>query len=298
MLLKGVFMGIRLHRTKAVAAATAVITAAGLALVAAAPADAATAVPTVRVRISDSSITFAGGGATTAGGVTTLHAGRYHFHVVGRGGDHSLQLLRLQNGYTQQQAQQDFNTAFNGDVPAVQRIDNGVVFLGGVDAAPTHPGDMVVKLRATQLIAADFAQDGNTMAMVNVVGTAPDQKKVPHDGKYTAFTYGWEVSKHLPASGMVKFANQADQPHFLVVQRVKDSTTNAKVRKFINSGGQGNPPWVLKASAESGVVSPGKSQLFSYDLPAGKYLAACFWPDYFTGMPHVFMGMWKLVTLS
>ena len=291
-------MGIRLHRTKAVAAATAVVSAAAMALVAVAPAEAATAVKTVRVRMSDSSITFTGGGATTAGGVTTLHAGRYHFHVVGRGGGHSLQLLRFQNGYTAQQAQQDFNDAFEGNVPAVQRVDNGVVFLGGADAAPKHPGDMVVKLNATQLMAVDFAGDGNTTAMVNVVGKAPDQAKVPHDGKYTAFSYGWEVSKHLPASGMVKFANQADQPHFLVIQRVKDSTTNAKVRKFINSGGEGNPPWVLKASAESGVVSPGKSQLFSYDLPAGKYLAACFWPDYFTGMPHVFMGMWKLVTLS
>jgi hypothetical protein len=289
-------MGIRLLRTKAVAAATAVISAAALALVAAAPADAATAVKTVRVRMSDTSITFSGGGATTAGGVTTLHAGRYHFHVVGAGGDHILQLLRFQNGYTPQQAQQDFTTAFEGDVPAVQRIDNGVVFLGGTDAAPKHPGDMVVKLNAAQLMALD--QNGNATAMLNVVGKAPEQAKVPHNGKYTAFSYGWGVSKHLPASGMVKFANQADQPHFLVLQRVKDSTTNAKVRKFINSGGQGNPPWALKASADSGVLSPGKSQLFRYDLPAGKYLAACFWPDYFTGMPHVFMGMWKLVTLS
>ena len=151
-------------------------------------------------------------------------------------------------------------------------------------------------MRTTQLIAADFG--GDAIAKVNVVGTAPEQKNVPHDGTYTAFSFGWGVSKHLPASGMVKFANQADQPHFLVLQRVKDSTTNAKVRKFINSGGQGNPPWVLKASTESGVLSPGKSQLFSYDLPAGKYLVACFWPDYFTGMPHAFMGMWKLVTLS
>ena len=33
-------------------------------------------------------------------------------------------------------------------------------------------------------------------------------------------------------------------------------------------------------------------------LPPGKYLVACFWPDYFTGMPHVAMGMWKLVTIS
>ena len=93
-------MGIRLHRTKVVAAATAVVSAAALALVAAAPADAATAVKTVRVRMSDNSITFIGGGATTSGGVTTLHAGRYQFHVVARGGAHSLQLLRFQNGYT------------------------------------------------------------------------------------------------------------------------------------------------------------------------------------------------------
>ena len=132
-------MGIRLHRTKLVAAATAVVSAAALALVAAAPADAATAVKTVRVRMSDSSITFIGGGATTSGGVTTLHAGRYQFHVVARGGAHSLQLLRFQNGYTPEQAQQDFNYAFEGNVPAVQRIDNGVVFLGGADAGPKHP---------------------------------------------------------------------------------------------------------------------------------------------------------------
>lgn len=289
-------MGIRLRRTKAIAAATVVVSAAALAVTAAAPAEAATAVPTVKVRISDSSITFSGGGATTSAGVTTLHAGRYRFHVVGVGGDRILQLLRFQNGYTPQQAQQDFNDAFEGNVPAVQRIDNGVVFLGGVDAAPKHPGTMVVRLRATQLMAIDL--NGDATAMLSVVGTAHEQKKVAHDGTYSAFTYGWGVSKHLPASGMAKFVNSADQPHFLVIQRVKDSTTNAKVRKFINAGGQGNPPWVLKASADTGVLSPGKSQLFSYDLPAGKYLLACFWPDYFTGMPHVNMGMWKLVTLS
>ena len=115
MLIKGVFMGIRLHRTKVVAAATAVVSAAALALVAAAPADAATAVKTVRVRMSDSSIIFTGGGATTSGGVTTLHAGRYHFHVVGRGGDHSLQLLRFQNGYTPEQAQTGLQRRLRGE---------------------------------------------------------------------------------------------------------------------------------------------------------------------------------------
>ena len=31
-------------------------------------------------------------------------------------------------------------------------------------------------------------QNGDAVAMLNVVGKAPEQKKVPHDGKYTAFT--------------------------------------------------------------------------------------------------------------
>jgi len=54
----------------------------------------------------------------------------------------------------------------------------------------------------------------------------------------------------------------------------------------------------LKAGADSGVVSPNRDQLLTLNLPAGKYLVMCFWPDYFTGMPHFFMGMWKLVTLK
>jgi hypothetical protein len=98
---------------------------------------------------------------------------------------------------------------------------------------------------------------------------------------------------------MVKFANQADQPHFLVLQPCKDSTDQRQGAQVHQLGRPGQTrPGQLKATADSGVLSPGKSQLLSYDLPAGKYLVACFWPDYFTGMPHVFMGMWKLVTLS
>ena len=289
-------MGIRTHRTRAIAAsATAALFAVTVAMTAATPAEAAT-VKTVKVRMSAGTISFSGGGATTANGVTTLHSGRYRFHVVSASGAHALQLLRFRNGYTAQQAQSDFNDAFSGNVAAVQRIDNGVDFLGGISSRAKHPRDMVVTLRSAQLAAID--QNGNAMAALNVVGKAPKQPNVAHSGTYTAYSFGWGVSNHLPAAGMVKFVNQADQPHFLVLQHVKSSTTAATVRKFIKSGAQGNPSWVLRGSADSGVVSPGHSQLLSYDLPAGKYLVACFWPDYFTGMPHVNMGMWKLVTLA
>jgi hypothetical protein len=289
-------MGIRTHRTKAIAAAaSAALVVATVAVTAAVPAQAATS-HTVKVKMSDSAITFSGGGSSTANGVTTLHAGRYHFHVVSHSGDHILQLLRFKNGYTAQQAIGDFTKAFQGNVPAVRRIDNGVVFRGGADAKPKHPGDMVVVLKPGQFTAID--QNGDAVAQLAVVGHAATTSLGQHTGTYTAFSYGWGVSKQLPAAGTVKVTNQADQPHFLVMQRVKDSTTNAIVRKSLAKGGNGNPPWLLKATADSGVISPGTSQLMSYDLPAGKYFVACFWPDYFTGMPHFLMGMWKLVTIG
>ena len=289
-------MRIRTHRTKAIAAAaSAALMVATVAVATAGPADAATR-HTVKVRMSDRAIKFSGGGATTANGTTTLHAGQYHFHVTTGSGNHFLQLARLRNGYTLQQAGADLPKAFAGNVGAVQRVDKGIVFRGGAGAKPTHPGDMVVNLKAAQYFAID--QNGNAVAQLRVIGKAPAFPAVPHSGSYTAFSYGWGVSKHLPAVGTVKVTNQADQPHFLVIQRVKDGTTNAMVRKSLASNSQGNPSWLLKAQNGSGVVSPGTSQFVSYHLPAGKYFIACFWPDYFTGMPHFLMGMWKLVTIS
>lgn len=289
-------MGIRARRTRLVAtgAATAVF-AVTAAVTVATSAEAAT-VKTVKVRMSDSAITFSGGGASTANGVTTLRPGRYHFHVVAASGDHILQFLSFRNGYTADQAQKDFQTAFEGDVAAVQRIDNGVVFRGGTEATKNQPGDMVVKLPRGEHMAMDV--NGDAAALLNMVGTVRKTSRTPSSGTYTAFTFGWGVSKNLPASGTVKFRNQADQPHFMVLQQVKPSTTNRQVRRFIKSGAQRNPKWALKASADVGVVSPGMSQLVDYDLPAGKYFLACFWPDYFNGEPHFVMGMWKLVRLS
>ncbi len=288
-------MNIRVRRYRAVAAGTAAVLCSVTAVVAAAAPAEAAAVKTVRVRMTDSAITFHGGGAMAMNGTTMLPAGRYRFHVVAPDGAHSLQLLRFQNGYTPDQAQQDFVTAFEGDVAAVQRIDNGVVFIAGASARPHKPGNMVARVRAGEVAALDV--NGSAMGLLQVTGTG-GKGTASHSGRFTALTFGWDVSRHLPASGTVKFVNQADQPHFLVLQRVKDGTTTKQIRKFINSGAQGRLPGGLKASADTGVLSPGKSQLISYDLPAGKYFIACFWPDYFTGAPHFAMGMWKLVTLS
>jgi hypothetical protein len=264
-------------------------------LVVATAADASTTVPTVNVTITDNSLTLSGAGATTSGGVTTLRAGHYRFHITSPKGDHALQLFYFHNGYTPQQFQQDGDKGFNGDVPAVQRIDHGVVFRGGADAPAGHPADVVIGLSSGSYYAADL--NGNARRQLNITGKAPSQTSPKPTSTFTAYSYGWTATGALHAKGWVTFVNSADQPHFLVLQHVKQSTTNDQVKKFIASGSQSNPPWALKEGYQAGVVSPGHSQLSKLDLPAGKYIVMCFWPDYFTGMPHVNMGMWRLIQL-
>ena len=68
-------------RALAFASAATIVSTTGL-VTASTVADAAASIPTVTVHMSASKITFTGGGASTANGVTTVHAGRIHFHVV------------------------------------------------------------------------------------------------------------------------------------------------------------------------------------------------------------------------
>ncbi|HEU5035224.1 MAG TPA: hypothetical protein VFT62_10790 [Mycobacteriales bacterium] len=258
---------------------------------------AAAAVPVVTVHMSDSAIKLSGGGTTTSNGSTTVHAGRITFRVVTGAGDHVLQIMRFRHGYTAQDAQQDIPKAFSGDTDAIKRVDDGISFRGGAEAKPQHPGRMVVTLSKGEYFLVD--QNGNAGAVLEVTGSVPARATVPHQGTYTAFTYGWDVTKNLPAKGVVRVHNQADQPHFLEIQHIKESTTKRQVRKVMSPNYKGGQPsWALKGTAQSGVISPTKSQLLKYDLPAGKYVIACFWPDLNSGMPHAFMGMWKIVHLS
>lgn len=276
------------------AAAVAVISTAALAtgLVAAAgPASASSLskVPVVRVHISNTALTLSSG--------HTLHAGRTMFRVLTRHGEHGLQVVRLRPGYSLQQAGADINAAFSGDVAAVKRVDHKISFRGGTGATPKHPGSVAITLSKGHYVFIDT--DGNAFSLVNVVGKARPHRAIHYGGTVTAFTYGFAtLPSKLPASGFVRIVNQADQPHFVEFNHVKASTTPAMVRKFFKSGSQGAPSWALRGSAGAGIVSPGRSEILRYNLPPGKYLLACFWPDSETGMPHAMMGMWKLVTLK
>jgi hypothetical protein len=244
-------------------------------------------IPTAVVRMNGNRIHVVGG--------NTLHAGRIAFKVTTGDRAHVLQILRLHHGYTVQDAGQDFGPAFGGDLDAIRRLDENITWRGGAETKPGKPGWFVVTLRQGEFKM--FDQNGGGLVSLHVVGDVPPRPNVAHSSTITAFSYGFESSPEtIPAAGTLYFKNQADQPHFLEIQHVKDGTTRRQVMHGLHS--QGQPDFVLKGSTGTGVISPQTGQMFRYDLPAGRYVIMCFWPASDTGMPHAFMGMFKLITLK
>ncbi|HEY2299507.1 MAG TPA: hypothetical protein VGH43_17360 [Jatrophihabitans sp.] len=278
-------------RKRAAIALAATVAVVGSMASAVTAADAATAapVPTVVVHVSGKSVSLSTG--------HRLHAGRTIFKVVTGKGDHTLQIARLRNGYTLAQAGSDLNKAFGGDVKAVRRVDRNIVFRGGAEARPNKPGWFSVTLPPGQFVFTD--QNSNAVTMVKVFGKIPQRQTLPNRARITAYTYGFaNTPATIPHKGWFLFTNKADQPHFIEFNHVKQSTTNAQVRRFFKHGAQGRPSFGLPGSYGAGVLTQGQHAGQYIDLPPGKYLIACFWPDFRTGMPHAFMGMWKLVNLT
>jgi hypothetical protein len=274
-------------RKAGVFALGATLTAAALVGVSAPAGAAAPArVPTITVHMGAKRIVLSSG--------NRIHAGRIVFRVVTGKGDHTLQIARLRGGYTLQQAGADIQKAFSGNIPAIRRVDDNIVFRGGAEARPNKPGAMSVELPAGRWVFLD--QSSNNVTFVNVVGKAVPRQTLPNRSSIALYTYGFgTMPAAIPHSGWTFVANRADQPHFLEFQHVKASTTAADVRRLFRGG---KDTISLPGSTATGVLTQGHHQGFRYNLPRGKYLIACFWPDRFTGMPHAFMGMWKLINLT
>jgi hypothetical protein len=283
-------MRVRKRAIAALALAVSASTAGSLLGGATADASSPAKAPVIRVHMSSTAV-------TVGHGIHRMRAGSVIFKVESARGDHELQIARLHHGYSLAQAGSDLTKAFGGDVAAIRRADANITFRGGAEAHPSRPGYVAVKLRAGNYVFLD--QNSNAFVIMHVWGTAPARTLPARRGSVTTYTYGFgNTPTTLPARGWVHFNNVSDQPHFVVFNQVKANTTKAMVRKYFHAMSDAPPSFGLRANASTGVMSPSVGQLVHYNLPPGKYLIACYWPDDDTGMPHAFMGMWKLVWLS
>jgi hypothetical protein len=234
-----------------------------------------------------------------------IRPGNTIFKVAPHGkGSSGLQVFRLLNGYTLTEAFTDLNAAFGGDVPSVKRVDKNIRFYGGnqMNAKGGDPTYWGVKIDKTGTYYV-LDVDSNALTKLKVKGTTQKRTLPAKDGwvNMASTKSGgnkFVVGKNNPKSGWMSSTNHAKEPHFVDLGHVKKTTTTKKVANCFAGSGPCNFNASDHAAAAAGVISPGKTMIWSYSLTKGKYLVDCFWPSKMTGAPHAIMGMFKLFHLG
>jgi hypothetical protein len=248
------------------------------------------AAPIIKAKVTDKAIRLS---------TSSIRAGLVTFKAVDKKakGSAVLQVFRLHPGYTLQDLSADFGPAFSGDTAAIDRLDDNVDWLAGAEARANKPGWFQERLTKGSYVLIDQNQQAPIFSVLTVKGTVVPRQRIATQGTISTFTYGFRTDGTIRANGWVMTRNRADQPHFIVLQHVKAGTTRHQVVKFFKTGGQGRPTWARRGSTSLGVISPNRRAAWHLDLPPGRYALFCFWPDRFSGMPHVAMGMIDMVNL-
>lgn len=235
---------------------------------------------------------------------SSIRPGNTMFKVVRHGAGGSLEVLRLKKGYSLADAAGDFALAFPSgntppDVHAVRRVDRNVVFYGGMPVpkkgdGPNWFGVKIDKHAKYWVVNLDKNSVGSFKAKGH-----KERRSLPKPTGFLNMTKGnlWKAPKHDPRKGWMTTTNHASEPHFVVLDKVKPSTTKKDVADYFMNP-TGPPTFVLPTEVDAEVVSPGHTMIWHYGTSAGKYVALCFWPSKVDGTPHAFMGMWKLFKLK
>jgi hypothetical protein len=240
-----------------------------------------------------------------------IRPGNTEFRVQNIDGKKSkglVQIFRLKPGYELSDAFTDFPQLFvdqptADSIAAVNRIDDNVVFYGGMEAKKKKSNVTMwaVKLDKTGTYYV-VNLDQNTRTTLTVAG-ARQKRSLPHQSGFinpvnskNASGNDFKAGRHNAASGWMSTTNKAKEPHFVDVEQVKKGTKDGDITKFFN--GAAPPPFVNGGAAtDTGVISPGHQFLWAYDLKKARFAALCFWPGNKDGMPHALMGMHAVFNL-
>jgi hypothetical protein len=237
--------------------------------------------------------------------VTRIRPGNTQFKVVRGNAGGSMQLLRLKSGYSLRQAKKDMGGVFSGDVAAVRSVDKHIVFYGGMDVpkkgAPANWWATNVDRAGTYYVVN---MNNGSLATLKAKG-AHQRRAMPKATSQLNVAPGnvWKSKDQLAHQGWMKTTNNAEEPHFVVLNQVQEGTTDQDVQDYIDAvmsdpqSGDQPPSWALPATTETNVISPGHSFTWKYGLPKGEYIAMCFWSSKVDGTPHFYMGMYKLFHL-
>jgi hypothetical protein len=219
------------------------------------------------------------------------------FHLRSSGGvTAAVQLLCLHGGYTFAEFRHDVQS---DDIEALRRIDRKAEFYGGMPVHKRGVSHFGARLDAGRYLLIDF--DNPRFGRLRVDG-APERRSLPRtsgsiDMVLDHHDHRFQTPRQLRGSGWLRQTNRTDEPHFMDMIKVKTSTTGRQVRRLFTGRGPEDPAWLLRNYPGTFVISPGRTVVWRYDFPRGRYLEACFWPSSEDGTSHAEMGMWNFVTL-
>lgn len=241
---------------------------------------------------------------------TTFHEGVVKFHVgtdFAQGS--SVSFFQLKHGVTVAKLTEDladeFSPSLLTDAKGTRELTRDVVFHGLADTSPGISVSVIERLYDGTYYAADFSAGGPqtppVLTKITVTEGGDSHARIDYDDYASVSMTSADrfvVHGALPARGTVALYNVSDTIHFMQLLPIKPGTTDAQIQAFIDTGSQAQPPFALNGPRVStDVLSPGQSLLFSYQLPKGTYVLACFVADSMTGMPHFVMGMHKVVVV-
>ena len=256
----------------------------------------------------------------------TIRAGQIRFNIDTANPDGTdVLMFKPADGATPEEVFADFRTVFSGEpAQGVRDLRQDAQFYGLAGVVAGHPASVTLTLRpGTYYLMADFGSliTGGTpeystlrVRERNGQGTnagddiaSGNHRDDEGDGKID-IERGVSVSmtpddrfaspRYLPAQGTIVVRNESDELHEMKLFPLKPGTTDQAVQAWLDAGaGDESNPSISGPSVGLAMISAGRHVQLSYNLPRGTYLMFCEVPDEVDGTRHIFMGMWKVITL-
>jgi hypothetical protein len=263
----------------------------------------AKATPVLKVTIRKSSLTVSR---------HSFVAGRIDLRIKSVGAEREFAIAKFKKGYSFAKLRADeiqFNkdAGPNGESKAgIRLLDHALArttFYGGLDATvgQKESGSVVLPKAGTYYVwnDTDVPKDAVKLTVTGPAVHRPAPKSTATVTGKSDDRFGG--AKKLPAKGTITFKDTTSgskkSPHLWDLLHVKAGTTRKQVLTALESS-SGPPSFILKGSAGIDAINPGVSETVRYNLPKGTYAELCFFPDPKTGVPHAFMGMIRIVTLT
>ena len=106
-------------------------------------------------------------------------------------------------------------------------------------------------------------------------------------------------SATLPARRTIRVRNTSTDLHEVLFGRVRRGTSDDDIQAYYSSGSTDAPPYALEAPLRGvAAMNPRRVAYVRFpQLKPGRYSLLCFAPDASSGMPHVVMGMHRVLSM-